>query len=56
MSELFPLEEEKEAFHGDGSVFNITFSGTSENSSKNEHGNAPLKSSMEQNMLYRVQS
>ena len=38
--ELFPLTEEKEVFNGDGSVFNITFSGPVE---KKENGNASLQ-------------
>lgn len=42
-SGLFPLkEEEKESFHGDGSVFNITFSGHIEEGVK-ENGDAPLR-------------
>ena len=43
-SELFPVQEEKESFHGEGSVFNVTFSGNIEKPGmKNENGTEPLR-------------
>lgn len=49
-SELFPVQEEKESFHGEGSVFNVIFSGQFDSKPgmepagvKTENGNGSLQ-------------
>lgn len=55
-SELFPVQEERESFHGEGSVFNVTFSGQFDSKPgmglepqagvKSENGNGPLQATI----------
>lgn len=67
-SELFPVQEERESFHGEGSVFNVTFSGQFDSKPglepggvKSENGNGALQaanatiSSSDGTVLYHSQ-
>ena len=50
-SELLPVQEERESFHGEGSVFNVTFAGQLDSKpgipeGKSENGNGPLQATI----------
>ena len=53
-SELFPVQEERESFHGEGSVFNVTFAGQFDSKpgmaepaeGKSKNGNGPLQATI----------